>query len=705
MFSKLIRRNAKRSIKDYFIYVITMTIISALMFAYNSLIFSEDIQKVSSHAQVLNALILVASFFILIIVMWLIHYMVKFMMEKRSKEFGTYLLLGMTKKQISKIFIKENCLLGLFSFFLGIIPGVFIQQVINTIFFRVINQNYQISVDFSIDTLLLSIGLYFGSFLFALWRSKRRFTKMNIHDLIYLDKQNEELKEKYNSVKQYLFAGAIIYIIVFDILIFMNIYTINNIWIYLFGLVLAIYFLYVGLGAFVSRYIRRKGGSIYKGADLFLIRQLASKMSAMQFTMGTLTVLFVFALLGTTIALMFTDFQNKQTDIKFPFDIIAFSDKEADDFQEIYRIIDENTTVRDSLIYNIYYNSNQGEADQINQWAFSNLKHFVSQSEKEDSGANINNMDSTSQLDSYIQLPEATSEGIAVSEYYEYDTYMKLSDYNYLRNLLGYESVTLSGNGYLIQVKERISDTFERFPKEQELMVNGTALTFEGMYIEGLSQDGMNGSDYIIIVSDEMIQNLSPYYSVLAVDIEGDAPIGLQDKLAEEQNYGLNEEWELVTDIGFGYGTDSILVYTDTVLVKSDVIVEINFIITGLVFILVYIAVIFLCVALAILSVQQLSDSSRYKFRYQVLSELGLSKKEIDTVILKQLSWYYLCPYIASIIISIVFSLFISDAFIAETGVQTSSISYFGMSILVFSIIYLMYFSVTYVEFKRNVLK
>lgn len=45
MFGKLAFRNVRRSARDYLVYVLTMTFIVALMFAFNSIIFSRDIQK------------------------------------------------------------------------------------------------------------------------------------------------------------------------------------------------------------------------------------------------------------------------------------------------------------------------------------------------------------------------------------------------------------------------------------------------------------------------------------------------------------------------------------------------------------------------------------------------------------------------------------------------------------------------------------
>ena len=52
------------------------------------------------------------------------------------------------------------------------------------------------------------------------------------------------------------------------------------------------------------------GAAVYKGQNLFLLRQFASKMRTMQFTMGTLTALFTLALLGASFALMFSDYEN-----------------------------------------------------------------------------------------------------------------------------------------------------------------------------------------------------------------------------------------------------------------------------------------------------------------------------------------------------------------------------------------------------------
>ena len=51
------------------------------------------------------------------------------MFEKRSKELGTYMLLGIKKKEIAHLVVIENILLGILAFVLAIPIGFFIQPV------------------------------------------------------------------------------------------------------------------------------------------------------------------------------------------------------------------------------------------------------------------------------------------------------------------------------------------------------------------------------------------------------------------------------------------------------------------------------------------------------------------------------------------------------------------------------------------------
>lgn len=92
VLSKLAIRNVKRSIKDYLIYIITVVMAFSLIFAFNFVSFSSDITQLSEMMENLKYAIIFVSCIIVFVIAWLINYTMKFMFEKRSKEFGTYML-------------------------------------------------------------------------------------------------------------------------------------------------------------------------------------------------------------------------------------------------------------------------------------------------------------------------------------------------------------------------------------------------------------------------------------------------------------------------------------------------------------------------------------------------------------------------------------------------------------------------------------
>lgn len=160
MLSKLALRNVKRSLKDYIIYITTVIMAFSLIFAFNFVSFSNDITELSTLMVNLKYAVIFVSIIIVFIIAWLIDYTMRFMFEKRSKEFGTYMILGIEKKQISHLFILENLVLGLAAFIISLLIGIVFGNVFSAIIMRLFEMPYQISLKITIEPILLSV-LYF----------------------------------------------------------------------------------------------------------------------------------------------------------------------------------------------------------------------------------------------------------------------------------------------------------------------------------------------------------------------------------------------------------------------------------------------------------------------------------------------------------------------------------------------------------------
>lgn len=699
MLSKLAFRNVRRSARDYLVYFLTMAVVAALMFAFNSLMFSKDIQNRIEAASMIQIMLGLATFFIVLIVAWLIHYMVRFILEKRSKEFGIYLLIGMQKQKIAGLYMSENILLGAGAFLVGMALGMLFQQILLSVFYSMIQIDYRLHLECNSACILMTVCCYGGCYLLALMRCRRKLKKMNICDLMNSQKQNEGGKECHEKEKRLLFPLSLLFFVVFGgFLFFYKNWDTGSVVIFLVGLVVTIYLFYTGIAAWISCYVRKKGKMLYQGANLFLLRQFSSKVRTMRFTMGTLTSLFTLALLGSAVALMFNDFQNQILVNKFPFDVQIYSSRANEDFHQEIALLEKETQINEIYRYQIYQNG----TNQVNAWLYTHLKTFGSDYRKADGTPDWECID---QNDAMV--------------YCDYDTYMGLSDYNHLRKMLGLSEIRLEEGEYAIHIKERVLHETGDFSNDLEIKDSGgRRLSFAGYHREGFSQDGHNGGDYILIVPDSVIAGMTPYYAELAADLAGDAPADLQNKLDDLETDGQNvdslghvkteavsDDWEAEEKGNSCTGSDTIVVYVAKNLVRDNLIPEIKYMLSSIIFPLFYIGLVFLCVALTVLSVQQLSDSAKYRFRYRVLSQIGCSGKEISGIIRKQLLAYYLCPALVALFIGGVITVYTGMKFQFYTGVHTGGILYFLMSAALFFGIYLVYFLVTYVGFKRNVEK
>ena len=371
MMCKLAFRNVKRMAKDYIVYFMTMAVVTALMFSFHTLLFSKDVQNLFQMDAMMSVMTGLATAFIVPIIAWLINYMVRFVLEKRSREFGIYLLVGVKKKEIARLYFAENLLLGAGAFLVGMGLGLLFQQILLSIFYSMVQLDYKLHLEWNRNCILMTAACYLCCYLLALFRSQKKFRKMNIHDLMDSQRQNEEIKETHEKAKRWFLPLSVLFLVVFGVFLFcFKAWDTGVVIAFLIGLVLTIYLFYTGIAAWIACYVRKKGAAIYRGDALFLLRQFSSKIRTLRFTMGTLTVLFMVAFLGCSVALMFTDWQNQVLEMKFPFDVQVNSQNPEYDFAKELDIVGEEAGVKDSCVYRIYEN----HTNTMNTWLYTHLR-------------------------------------------------------------------------------------------------------------------------------------------------------------------------------------------------------------------------------------------------------------------------------------------------------------------------------------------
>lgn len=105
---KLSWRNARRQARDYLVYFVTIVMAAALIYAFNGLVFSREIADLSEKLASLPLMIVLASAAAVLITGWLVSYTTGFMLSRRSRELGTYILIGLEHRQVARLFFWKT---------------------------------------------------------------------------------------------------------------------------------------------------------------------------------------------------------------------------------------------------------------------------------------------------------------------------------------------------------------------------------------------------------------------------------------------------------------------------------------------------------------------------------------------------------------------------------------------------------------------
>lgn len=127
---------------------------------------------------------------------------------------------------------------------------------------------------------------------------------------------------------------------------------------------------------------------------------------------------------------------------------------------------------------------------------------------------------------------------------------------------------------------------------------------------------------------------------------------------------------------------------------------------TILVFPLFYLSLALAMTAASILTIQQLSETERYRQQFVLLRKLGMSQREMDRALRSQFAIYYTMPTVFSILIAVSFILHLSQ--LPEQGVMVgmnSPAAIVAITLGLFFLIYAVYILLAYTSLKRNVLQ
>lgn len=331
MFFKLALRNVRRSFRDYGVYLLTLTFGVCLFYTFNSLDGQGAMvylaQNGSPMVEVIQAAIRIFSVFVAVVLACLILYANRFLLRRRKRELGTYLLLGLGQGQVSLVLVLETGLVALASLVLGLGLGVLASQGLSqlTLSMFQISMEGMLGLHFSPEAAGRTV-LYFGLiFLLVMFFSGVQVSRSKLLDLMQGERRNEPLRQRplkwavVQCVLGVLCLGAAYALL---LIYGMTILAMPMLCVPMLALgTVGTLLIFRSLSGFVLRLAQTRPGFYYKNLNLFTLREWMSKVHSTYLAQTVICILLLLAMGITASSIGLNSTLDAATRGQAPFDI------------------------------------------------------------------------------------------------------------------------------------------------------------------------------------------------------------------------------------------------------------------------------------------------------------------------------------------------------------------------------------------------
>ena len=689
MLFKLSFRNMKKSFKDYAIYFLTLVLGVAIFYMFNSIDSQQAMLDISeSKKQIIKLMIQMlgmVSVFIAVILGLLIVYANKFLINRRKKEFGIYMTLGMGKRQISKIILFETILVGIISLFAGLAFGVFASQFMSVLVAKIFEANmdkftFIFSKDACIKTCVYFAIMYFVVMIF----NTITISRYKLINLLTATKKNEKVKIKNPILSVLLFIIACIILGWAYWKVTVNLKALKEIPMPIIAGIIGTVLVFWSASGFVLKVVQMNKKVYLKNTNMFVLRQLNNKINTTVISMSVICLMLfmTITILSTSLALQNT--MKKDLLEMTPVDINLYKPANIEDTYLVYGNPQKATEQqkKDSYIPVTETLKNNG-------YDVKNLKDIVEFAIYGTDELTVEKFLQNSMDEVREKYPLLDTESI--------EEIVKISDYNKIAKLYGHQEYSLNDDEYMV-----LCD-FDGMKQVRDLALKKEAtITLNGKNYKAKYNECKPGYVYmstshanlgIILVPDSCdLKESWKKTQFLAANYNANT----DEEKAQMEKMFISDNSSLVQKLNSeGTTLDG---QTKISIIEASVGVS-----TIVVFIAIYLGITFLIASSAILALKQLTESSDNKQRYSILRKIGCDEKMINRALFKQIAIFFMLPLVVAMVHSIFgiqFALYCMSALASKEQLLPSVTS----TILIMGAIYGIYFIFTYVE-SKNIIK
>ena len=553
-------------------------------------------------------------FVIVIFSLIFLFYCNGFLVRRRYREFGLYSILGMNRRNISRVLAWETLFTAVFSILGGVFLGVLLSKLAELGFVRAVGGEPDYVLRISVSALLYML-LYFGGIFVLIYISSLiKLHRSTAIDLVGSESRGEK-PPKANPVLG--IAGVIILIAAYYLAVSIEnpISAFTTFFIAVVMVIVGTYLVFISGSVLLCRLLQKNKSYYYKPQHFVSVSSMAYRMKRNGAGLASICILatMVLVMVTSTSCLYFGMEDTLRS--RYPRDVMfSFSYERLDAMSE-----EKLGATREKLL------------------------DAIGDAEKSDV------------LDYRKALLSGTLENGAINDYktaqsmsiYDYGSSVNvaivpLSDYN---KAAGTDETL--GEGEVLMYTLRLSQTLDK------LSIGGESFTVAKQLDSMPLSDGSEASGIIPTIT-LVVSDFDGVVSRLIGEDSGDA-VYLYWKYAFDTTEDLEKQLEMSAAVGEAVDDGRLIGDTDGSgdgwsMLSTELIAsaraDFRAMIGGLFFLGIILSLVFICAAVLIIYYKQLSEGYEDAGRFEIMQKVGMTRQEIRRSINSQLLTVFFLPLV-----------------------------------------------------------
>ncbi|MBX4260943.1 ABC transporter permease [Clostridium estertheticum] len=184
--------NIKKNFKNYWTFFLSSSFSVFVLYLFMSIVYNEDVKAKLGNMKSIMIVFIIAAFMIAAFSAFFIWYSNSFLIKSRKKEFATYMLLGMSKKQTVILNIIENLITIAFAFCSGIILGLIFNKFFIMLLYVMMRVTGDVSFQISLEALKFCSIVFGAMFIIISIHGSKLIYRDNLIDLLNSSKKAEK---------------------------------------------------------------------------------------------------------------------------------------------------------------------------------------------------------------------------------------------------------------------------------------------------------------------------------------------------------------------------------------------------------------------------------------------------------------------------------------------------------------------------------